>query len=121
MVEPRGDGAQTTSIDNPILNWPYAPPDRHYEVGQNGPTGVIKEGRRPSESWIPIAVAKKGKKGEPVQETIDFDVTGERRERNELINEIRRDVAKWRSDGQYGGVLERRRKESAPWDLSLEP
>ena len=35
---------------------------------------------------------------------IDFDVTGERRERNELINEIRRDVAKWRHDGQYGGV-----------------
>src|SRR5437868_200976 len=115
MVERRGDGAQTTSIDNPILNSPYAQPDRHYEVGQNGPTGVIKDGRRPSESWIPIAVAKKGKKGEPVQETIDFDVTGERRERNELINEIRRDVAKWRSDGQYGGVTPITRKLLQHW------
>ena len=115
MVEPRGDGGQTTSIDNPILNSPYAQPDRHYEVGPNGPTGVIKDGRRPSESWIPIAVAKKGKKGEPVQETIDFDVTGERRERNELINEIRRDVAKWRRDGQYGGVTPITRKLLQHW------
>jgi type III restriction enzyme len=104
------DGQQATSIDNPILNSPYAEPSRHYEVGPNGPTGVIKDGRRPSESWIPIAVAKKGKKGEPVQETIDFDVTGERRERNELINEIRRDVAKWRGDGRYGGVTPITRK-----------
>ena len=94
------DSGQTTSIDNPILNSPYEQPDRHYEVGPNGPTGEIKDGRRPSESFIPIAVAKKGKKGEPVQETIDFDVTGERRERNTLINDIRRDVEKWRRDGQ---------------------
>jgi hypothetical protein len=42
VVEPRRDGRQTASIDNPILNSPYAPPDRHYEVGQNDPTGVIK-------------------------------------------------------------------------------
>src|SRR5215218_8923283 len=114
MAESHGDG-ETKSIENPILNSPYAPPDRHYEVGQNGPTGVIKDGRRPSESWIPIAVAKKGKKGELGQETIDFDVTGERRERNELINEIRRDVAKWRSDRQYGGVTPITRKLLQHW------
>ena len=76
-------------MDSPILNSPYAPPDRHSEVGPDGPTGVIKDGRRLSQSWYPIAVAKNGKKGEPVQETIDFDLTGERRERNDLINEIR--------------------------------
>jgi type III restriction enzyme len=115
VVEPRRDGRQATSIDNPILNSPYAPPDRHYEVGQDGPTGVIKDGRRPSESWIPIAVATKGKNGTPVQEAIDFDVTGERRERNELINEIRRDVAKWRGDGQYGGVTPVTRKLLQHW------
>ena len=67
MVEPRGDGPTAPSIDNPILNSPYDPPDRHFELGPNGPTGVIKDGRRPSESFIPIAVAKKGKKGEPVR------------------------------------------------------
>jgi type III restriction enzyme len=111
IVEPPSDG-KTRSMDNPILTSPYAQPTRHYEVG---PTGVIKDGRRPSESWIPIAVSRKGKKGEPVQETIDFDVTGERRERNELINEIRRDVAKWRSDGQYGGVTPITRKLLQYW------
>jgi type III restriction enzyme len=115
VVEPSPEGPQAASIDNPILNSPYAPPDRHYEVGPNGPTGVIKGGRRPSESWIPIAEAKKNKKGAPVQETIDFDVTGERRERNELINEIRRDVAKWRSDGRYGGVTPITRKLLQHW------
>ena len=115
MVEPRGDGRQTTSIDNPILNSPYEQPDRHYEVGPNGPTGEIKDGRRPSESFIPIAVSKKGKKGEPVQETIDFDVTGERREQNTLINDIRRDVAQWRGDGQYGGVTPITRKLLQHW------
>ena len=83
------------SIDNPILNSPYAQPDRYYEIGPNGPTGEIKDGRRPSESLIPIAMAKKGK--DAGQEAFDFDATGERRERNKLINEIRRDVAKWRS------------------------
>ena len=115
MVGPSPDVPQTASIDNPILNSPYAPPGRHYEVGQNGPTGVIKDGRRPSESWIPIAMARKDKKGAPVQETIDFDVTGERRERNELINEIRRDVAKWRGDGQYGCVTPITRKLLQHW------
>lgn len=76
---------------------------------------MIKDGRRPSESWIPIAVAKKGKSGAPVQEQIDFGVTGERRERNELINEVRRGVAKWRSDGQYGGVTPITRKLLQHW------
>ena len=52
-------------FERPILNSPYEQPDRHYEVGPNGPTGVIKDGRRPSESWIPIATSRKGK-GEPV-------------------------------------------------------
>lgn len=102
-------------IDNPILNSPYTEPSSHYEVGPNGPTGMIKDGRRPSESWIPIAVAKKGKKGESVQEALDFDATGERRERNELINDIRRDVVKWRRDGQYGGVTPITRKLLQHW------
>ena len=34
----------------------------------------------------------------------DFDGTGERREKNTLINDIRRDVAKWRRGAQYPGV-----------------
>ena len=104
----------TATIDNPILNSPYEQPDRHYEIGPSGPTGEIKDGRRPSESFIPIAITKKGAKGGE-QETLDFDTTGERRERNTLINEIRRDVAKWRMSGEYGGVTPITRKLLQHW------
>jgi type III restriction enzyme len=92
------------SIDNPILNFPYEPPERHFVVGPHGPTGEIKVGRRPSESFIPIAAARKGKKvaGGGTQQTIDFDLTGERREKNSLINELRREVDLWRQRSYHG-------------------
>ncbi|BCJ28722.1 BPTD_3080 family restriction endonuclease [Actinocatenispora sera] len=93
----------TETLDNPILNSPYEPPARHYVIGPNGPTGEILDGRRPSESFIPIAVAKKGRSaGE--QLAIDLDQPGERRERNDVINAIRRDVDRWRRGGDYDGV-----------------
>ncbi len=104
----------TTQIDNPILNRPYEQPDRHYEIGPQGPTGEIRGGRRPSESFIPIATIKK-KKGKGVQEEIDFDLTGERREKNSLINDLRREVEKWRRDGQYAGVTPVSRKLLQHW------
>lgn len=71
-------------IENPILNSPYDPPDRHHVIGPTGPTGEVKDGRRPSESFIPIASIKKGKLGkdDSEQAQIDFDATGERHERN---------------------------------------
>src|SRR5436190_21524304 len=99
----RNGGGMTQAIINPILNAPYEQPDRYYDIGPQGPTGEVKDGRRPSESFIPIAIAKKGRRGtgEPEQEAFDFDATGERRERNGLINEIRRDVVKWRRGGEY--------------------
>ena len=83
------------SLANPILNSPYEPPERHFEIGPHGPTGEIQEGRRPSESFIPIPVAKKGRRRE--QQALDFDATGERREQNTLINDIRREVERWRA------------------------
>ena len=85
-----------TDVPNPIINGPYDSPQRHYEIGPSGRTGVIIDGRRPSESFIPIAATKKQLKDGTVQESIDFDITGERREANSLINDLRRDVEKWR-------------------------
>ncbi|WP_426246549.1 BPTD_3080 family restriction endonuclease [Nocardioides sp. LHG3406-4] len=107
----------TGTIDNPILNTPYEQPDRHYAIGPQGPTGEIRDGRRPSESFIPIAVSRKGKKGGDgsEQEGFDFDATRERREKNSLINDIRRDVDKWRRDGQYAGVTPISRKLLQHW------
>lgn len=87
-------------IDEPILNNPYDPPSRHYVLGPNGPTGEVKAGRRSSESFVPIATSRKGQSKSPsglVQEAFDFDTTGERRERNVLVNELRNEVARWRS------------------------
>ncbi|MBB6174862.1 type III restriction enzyme [Nocardiopsis mwathae] len=104
----------TKVIENPILNSPYEQPDRYYEVGPQGPTGEIREGRRPSESFIPIAVSKKGKKGLD-QIEIDFDATGERRERNSLINDLRREVFRWRRGGEYSGVTPISRKLLQHW------
>lgn len=98
-------------IENPILNSPYDEPDRHFEMGPTGP-GAIQVGRRPSESFIPIAVTKKGK---GVQGELDLDTTGERTERNDLINEIRRDVSKWRRGGHYPGVTPISRKLMQHW------
>lgn len=100
------------AIDNPILNSPYAQPDRYYEIGPKGPTGEIRDRRRPSESFIPIAIAKKGK--DAGQAEFDFD-SHERRERNSLINDLRRDVDKWRRGGEYPGVTPISRKLLQHW------
>ncbi|UKA63756.1 BPTD_3080 family restriction endonuclease [Arthrobacter sp. FW306-04-A] len=107
----------STNIDNPILNTPYEQPDRFYEIGPQGPTGEVRDGRRPSESFIPIAIAKKGRRGndDSVQETFDFDLTGERREKNSLINDLRRDVSKWRRGGDFAGVTPITRKLLQHW------
>jgi type III restriction enzyme len=83
-------------LGNPILNGPYDPPASYFEIGPNGPTGEVLEGRRPSESFIPIPAVRKGGTAGGVQEALDFDVTRERRERNQLINDLRREVERWR-------------------------
>ena len=102
----------TTLLANPVLNGPYDPPDSHFEIGPNGPTGTVLPGRRPSESFIPIARARKGRgtvartaTADPLldQDELDLDITGERREANTLINDLRREVELWRARG-YGRV-----------------
>ena len=104
-------------LSNPILNSPYAAPERHFELGHHGPTGVILPGRRPSESFIPIPTSKKKRgKGDPdaVQVSLDFDVTGERREDNSLINDVRQRVELWRNRG-YPWVTPMSRKLLEHW------
>lgn len=110
------------ALTSPILNSPYGAPEAHFEIGPKGPTGEIKPGRRPSESFIPIPVSKKKrgrKKIDPSdlaeQESLDlFDTTGERREQNSLINDIRQRVELWRARG-YVGVTPISRKLMEHW------
>ncbi len=106
-----------SDLDNPILNTPYDAPGRHFAIGPQGPTGEIRTGRRPSESFIPIPVSRKGRKAgaeEVEQNALDFDVTGERREENSLINDIRRQVELWRAR-RYPGVTPISRKLLEHW------
>ena len=102
----------TADISNPILNSPYDPPEAHFEIGPKGPTGKVLDGRRPSESFIPIPPSRKGRDAE--QQALDFDVTGERREQNTLINDIRREVERWRASN-WNGVTPYTRKLLAHW------
>ena len=105
------------ALSNPILNSPYEAPERHFDLGPNGPTGEVLPGRRPSESFIPIPVSKKkrGKNGASAQQSLDlFDVTGERREQNSLINDMRQRVELWRARG-YPHVTSISRKLMQYW------
>lgn len=103
---------------NPILNGPYDPPQEHFVIGENGPTGEKAPGRRPSESFIPIAQERKGRRSKAAEDAllaeIDFDPTGERREANDTINGMRRDVELWRNR-QYDGVTPITRKLLLHW------
>ena len=100
-----------TGLENPILNSPYDAPAEHFEVEPGvGPTGVIKTGRRPSESFIPIPLARKGK---ATQAKLAFDGS-ERAERNALINDIRDAVDLWRARG-YPGASPISRKLMQHW------
>jgi hypothetical protein len=94
----------------PIINSPYDPPQRHFEIGPHGPTGVLLPGRRPSESFIPVPPSRKGRR-QFVQEAFDFDITGERREANTLVNDVRREVERWVRT--FGGTPPRRSKPSS--------
>ena len=112
-------GVTAAELTNPILNSPYSAPEEHFELGPDGPTGTVLPGRRPSESFIPVPAVRKGRgKGAQaelaVQTTLDFDLTGERREQNSLINDIRRQVELWRARN-YPGVTPMSRKLLVHW------
>jgi type III restriction enzyme len=87
-------GGVAEAIVNPILNGPFDEPATHFKIGPRGPTGELIPGRRPSESFIPIAQSRKTRGAE--QEAFDFDLTGERLKRNTLISDLRREVERWR-------------------------
>ncbi|MCU4187224.1 DEAD/DEAH box helicase family protein [Acidiferrimicrobium sp. IK] len=112
---------EVAGLANPILNSPYDPPGEHFVLGPSGPTGAVKPGRRPSESFIPVPVGRRRRGNAPVlrddsgeQTGLDFDVTGERREVNSLINDIRSRVDRWRAYG-YPGVTPVTRKLLQHW------
>jgi type III restriction enzyme len=99
-------------LSNPIINSPYEPPSAHFEIGPQGPTGVLLPGRRPSESFVPVPASRKRMAAD--QQALDFDATGERRETHTLINDIRREVERWRASN-WNGVTPYTRKLLSHW------
>ena len=97
--------------EQPILNSPYEAPARHWELDDDRqPTGVVTDGRRPASFISPIPAPRKhGKKGAKAdkskQQALVFDEQAksladdsQQYDLSELINTIRGEVAKWRSE-----------------------
>lgn len=104
-------GGSGSSLSDPVLNGPYDPPTRYFEIGPKGPTGEVLDGRRPSESFVPVAPVRKRKgraRGTAQAVTaetgdqLELALYEEQVQRNTLINGIRRDVEMWRTSGYRG-------------------
>ncbi|XKG59458.1 DEAD/DEAH box helicase family protein [Caenispirillum salinarum] len=79
------------------MNSPFRAPDRHWQLDKTGnPTEIINTGRRRSEYFVPIAQPKKvGQQGSLSLD--DQDAEGGAFSANDLINEIRGHIERWRS------------------------
>ena len=90
-------------FDHPILNSPYARPERHWELDEQGqPTQRIVETRRRAAFITPIPKPKKRKKAS-AQEVLVFDegkglsTKEQQYDPTSIINEVRGHVATWRA------------------------
>lgn len=90
-------------FEHPILNSPYACPQRHWELDDQGqPTQQIIENRRRAEFITPIPKPKKRKKGN-AQQTLVFDegkglsTREQQYDPTSIINEVRGHVDRWRA------------------------
>ena len=90
-------------FDHPILNSPYAPPERHWELDESGqPTQKTVESRRRAEFITPIPKPKKRKKLAG-QDALVFDegkglsTQKQQYDPTSIINKVRTHVNEWRA------------------------
>ena len=81
-------------IDNPIINGPYDPPNRHFRFDDDGITSEVVDSRRDSGYFVPIAASRR----RGPQLAIDQQ-TADREELNDFVNQVRGRVALWRDRG----------------------
>jgi type III restriction enzyme len=81
-------------IENPIINSPFAMPDRHFRFDDDGITDDVVEGRRPSQYFMPIPASKKRTKAQQV--LLDEGPTADRIVETKFVNELRDRVDVWR-------------------------
>jgi len=90
-------------FDHPILNSPYACPQRHWELDSDGqPTQQILETRRPAEFITPIPKPKKRKKVAKQEEMLfdeglSLSTEAQQYDITSIINQVRQAVDTWRS------------------------
>jgi type III restriction enzyme len=82
------------TIENPVINSPFVEPARHFRVVDGQVSGAIEPRRRSSEFFVPVA---KPKKASP-QLALQFG-GGTKQQPNEIVNEIRQAVGRWRIQG----------------------
>jgi type III restriction enzyme len=88
-------------FDHPILNSPYACPQRHWKLdGQGQPTQQVIEQRRRADFITPIPKPKKRKGKASAQQDLVFDEglglsTQEQQYDMTSINEVRSHVDRW--------------------------
>ncbi len=90
-------------FEHPILNSPYKPPEKHWELDEQGqPTQKIIDYRRKAEFITPIPKPKKRKKAAS-QENFVFDegkgLSNEKQQYDptSIINQVREQVVRWRA------------------------
>ena len=84
------------TVENPILNSPFAEPARHFRIDAHGKmTADILPGRRESAFYVPVTSPKK----QPKKEAGLFDETEEERRVNVWVNNLRQEVKRWRELG----------------------
>ena len=101
-----------TTIENPVINSPFVEPAKHFRVVDGLVSGEIEPKRRPSEFFVPVAKPKKAS----AQLALQFG-GGTRQQPNEIVNEVRQAVARWRrrrGPEGAGGLRWRRRARAGP-------
>ena len=88
----------STFFEKPVLNSPYACPDRHWQLENGQPTGVIVERRRRAEFITPIPRPRKqtGRQADLLDESLGLSRDGQKYDPISIVNEIRQAVNTWR-------------------------
>ncbi|MDA7984293.1 MAG: DEAD/DEAH box helicase family protein [Alphaproteobacteria bacterium] len=80
---------------NPILNSPYARPERHWQLNEDGsPSDFSVGGRRPSMHLVPIPPSRRRKRG--VEGSMELGLEEGGATPNTIINRVRGYVDEWR-------------------------
>ena len=88
-----GTSLAESTIENPIINSPFVEPEQHFLMTADGKvTGEIAPRRRPSEFFVPVAQPRK----RSAQLSMDQFGGPTRQQPNEIVNEIRQAVGRWR-------------------------